>query len=149
MAEPKNHVISPDTAQLKISGSDVTVKVGTTNPLGNTAVLVTEAVRAPLTTIIVVPPPKDPKADPAQAISDPAARRAGPAFGLALVAVITVTIVTLIAVLVMAALLSDHPTAFQTKAFAQTHKSRDEVRPIRTEHHQAAGAVAPAMDARG
>jgi hypothetical protein len=113
MENPKDQELKPDTGYLRLEGSDVKLKIGTPDPIANTALLLFEAVRSPLTTVSVVPP----RDDPAQAITDPAARTARPGFGIALLAVTAITILAFIAVLVMSVTLPNPPNATQIKAF--------------------------------
>jgi hypothetical protein len=112
--KPKHYVLNPETGYYSVAGQDVHIKVGTGSAVANTALLIGEVIKSPLTINVVVPPKED---DPGEAIKDPAARVAGRWFGVALYAVIALTFLTLIAVFFMAGTLTDHPTAYQAKAF--------------------------------
>jgi hypothetical protein len=46
---PKHYVLNPETGYYRVEGQNVHVKVGTTNAVANTAILIGEAIKSPLT----------------------------------------------------------------------------------------------------
>jgi hypothetical protein len=111
-AEGESHMNKPNHHVLKAED----LKVGTTDGAANTAILIIEALRSPLTTTVVVPPNANGEASK-EAANDPAARKGGPGFKLALIAVIAITFLSGIALVVMAAAFPDPANALQTRAF--------------------------------
>jgi hypothetical protein len=87
------------------------VIAGTANSVSNTAILVINAFRSPLTTNIVTPPNEPPET------TDPAKKTGGPGFNLALIAVIAFTAFCGVVLVGMSATFPDHANAIQTSAF--------------------------------
>lgn len=99
--------MSLEPGDSNLEGKNATLRIGTANALSNTAILAVEAFRSPLATTTVVPPHA--------AASDPAAKSGGPGFKLALLAVISVTVVCLAAMLIIAFALHGQPNSVQAK----------------------------------